>query len=287
MIAAAAGRPAWILDVAHNPAAALVLKDNLRSLPAARKTFAVCGILTDKDAPAVAREVRDCFDAWWLASIGGARGTRADDLAARIAAEVTAPLYMADDVATACAAAAAAAGPEDRIVVFGSFHAVGPAFDCSKLGVSCRRRRFPNILASPVQTESWRQHHGSSCQRASRRRHDSRGAVVLIVPELLSGPTGPRAPPINTPSSETVRNVTVDLATSKATPVEEPAASAEEPAASSPAPATDAASAPAEEPLDATQNREPRSSGRWGVRAARRERSGGAREGPRRPPSPP
>jgi DedD protein len=52
--------------------------------------------------------------------------------------------------------------------------------------------------------------------------------IVLIVPELLSGPKSHGAPP---PSSvagpaEPLRNVTVDLATSKATPAEETPASA-------------------------------------------------------------
>jgi DedD protein len=75
--------------------------------------------------------------------------------------------------------------------------------------------------------------------------------IVLIVPELLSGPPGP-APaavgprlPVNTPA-EAVRNVTVDLATSKAP---EPDPSSTEPAPSSAPPpqaaGADAASAAA------------------------------------------
>jgi len=119
----------WILDVAHNPDAARVLKDNLRGLPNAGRTFAVCGILADKDAAAIATEVRECFDAWWLASTEGARGTSAAVLAERIAGQLSAPLSVADDIAAACAAASAAAGPTDRIVVFGSFHTVGPTLD--------------------------------------------------------------------------------------------------------------------------------------------------------------
>src|SRR5258708_37948257 len=47
--------------------------------------------------------------------------------------------------------------------------------------------------------------------------------IVLIVPELLSGPKA-RVTPVQPPSAagpaEAVRNVTVDLATSKATPAE-------------------------------------------------------------------
>jgi dihydrofolate synthase / folylpolyglutamate synthase len=122
-------KPMWILDVAHNRDAARVLKENLRALPNVGKTLAVCGILADKDAPAIAAEVRECFDAWWLASTDGARGTSAAILADRIAGQLSAPLAIADDIAAACAAASAVAGPTDRIVVFGSFHTVGPALD--------------------------------------------------------------------------------------------------------------------------------------------------------------
>jgi dihydrofolate synthase/folylpolyglutamate synthase len=129
VISAVAGGPQWILDVAHNPDSARVLGENLRGSSVAGKTLAVCGILADKDAPAIAAQIRDCFDAWWLVSTDGARGSSAVELAARIDGAVQGPLYTAHDVADACAAAAAAAVDGDRIVVFGSFHIVGPAFD--------------------------------------------------------------------------------------------------------------------------------------------------------------
>ena len=126
-----AGRtsPQWILDVAHNPDAARVLAQNLRALPVEGRTLAVCGILADKDAAAIAAAVAGCFDGWWLASTDGARGTTAAALAQRIAPHVAAPVTTVDGIPAACAAAAAAAGPQDRIVVFGSFHTVGPALD--------------------------------------------------------------------------------------------------------------------------------------------------------------
>jgi dihydrofolate synthase/folylpolyglutamate synthase len=126
---AAAGQPTWILDVAHNPEAAGVLARNLRALPVAGRTFAVCGILGDKDAAGVAAQLEGCIDAWWLTPTEGARGTSSAALAARIAPEIAVPLHMAHDVGGACAAASAAAGALDRIVVFGSFHTVGPAMD--------------------------------------------------------------------------------------------------------------------------------------------------------------
>ena len=129
MIAPGEGKPSWILDVAHNADAARVLAQNLRALPIEGRTLAVCGILADKDAAAIAAEVGECFDAWWLASIEGVRGTSGAVLKDRIAAHVGGPVSLAGDVAAACAAVHAAARPTDRIVVFGSFHTVGPALD--------------------------------------------------------------------------------------------------------------------------------------------------------------
>jgi len=63
--------------------------------------------------------------------------------------------------------------------------------------------------------------------------------MVLIVPELLSGPKRPMAAPSPAGAAEPVRNVTVDLATSKAMPAGEITASA----ASSPAEAPAGAAA--------------------------------------------
>jgi dihydrofolate synthase/folylpolyglutamate synthase len=121
--------PAWVLDVAHNPDAARVLVRNLRSAEIPGRTYAVCGILADKDAAAIAAILCDSIDAWWCASIDGTRGRSGEDLAQAVRPLVRVPVQAADGVAAACAAAAAAASARDRIVVFGSFHTVGPALD--------------------------------------------------------------------------------------------------------------------------------------------------------------
>jgi DedD protein len=81
--------------------------------------------------------------------------------------------------------------------------------------------------------------------------------IVLIVPELLSGPApGPATPGLPASAPEPVRNVTVDLATNKAQapePVAEAAASSAQPpqtgsAAAEPPPVQPAAPAPAPVP---------------------------------------
>jgi dihydrofolate synthase / folylpolyglutamate synthase len=143
------GLPTWILDVAHNPDAARVLAHNLRTVPIAGRTLAVCGILADKDAAGVAAQLRDCIDAWWLASTDGARGTSGAALTAQLAPQITAPIATADGIGAACAAAAAAAGPCDRIVVFGSFHTVGPALDWLEARGMLPSERLPEYTAPP------------------------------------------------------------------------------------------------------------------------------------------
>jgi dihydrofolate synthase/folylpolyglutamate synthase len=121
--------PAWVLDVAHNPDAARVLARNLSANPISGKTLAVCGILADKDAAGIVSMLDRCVDSWWCASVDGARGRGGQALADVVREEAQTPVFAADDVASACAAAFTAAGPQDRIVVFGSFHTVGPAID--------------------------------------------------------------------------------------------------------------------------------------------------------------
>ncbi|HUY83371.1 MAG TPA: bifunctional tetrahydrofolate synthase/dihydrofolate synthase [Steroidobacteraceae bacterium] len=137
---AGADRPTWILDVAHNPAAARVLAENLRASPASGRTFGLCGILADKDAAGVVAALAGCIDAWWFASTDGERGQSATVLAARVARDLTVPVATADSIGAACAAALAAAAHGDRIVAFGSFQVVGPALDwLDEHGIRCGR----------------------------------------------------------------------------------------------------------------------------------------------------
>jgi dihydrofolate synthase/folylpolyglutamate synthase len=122
-------RPMWILDVAHNPHAARVLAANLRALRASGRTLAVCGILADKDAAGIVEELRDCIDEWWFAPTEGERGSSGEALQKRVAAHLRGQGNVSASIGEACAAASAAAQLQDRIVVFGSFHTVGPALD--------------------------------------------------------------------------------------------------------------------------------------------------------------
>jgi len=117
----------WILDVAHNAAAAEVLARALHLKAGDGRTIAVMGVLADKDAAAIAHALDDEADVWVLAGlVGEARGQSAEALAARLGPLRSTPLQAAT-VPEALQQARALARPGDRIVVFGSFHAVGPA----------------------------------------------------------------------------------------------------------------------------------------------------------------
>jgi dihydrofolate synthase/folylpolyglutamate synthase len=144
--------PTWILDVAHNPDAARVLARNLRETPGGGRTLAVCGILADKDASGIAEELRGCVDAWWCVATEGERGRSGAALAQVVAGRVAAPVEAAESTAAGCAAALAFAKPEDRIVVFGSFHTVGPALDWLEAQGLLPPAAHPEYTAAPRTT---------------------------------------------------------------------------------------------------------------------------------------
>jgi dihydrofolate synthase/folylpolyglutamate synthase len=119
----------WVFDVAHNPDAAAVLAANLARHRVRGRTLAVCGMLSDKDVPAVLAPLQGSVDLWFAATTEGPRGLSDAGLAAH-ASRVGVAMTPGGTVPDAMRAAARAARPGDRIVVFGSFHTVGPALSC-------------------------------------------------------------------------------------------------------------------------------------------------------------
>ncbi len=123
-----AGAVEWILDIAHNEPAARVLAAHLGERPLApgARTLAVAGVLADKDAAGIGAALAPLIDAWIVCALPGARGGSAAELARRLALPA-ARLTLADSVERGCELARRSARPGDRVVVFGSFHTVGPA----------------------------------------------------------------------------------------------------------------------------------------------------------------
>ena len=122
------GQPALVLDVAHNPQAVAALALNLDQMGFYPHTHAVFGAMRDKDIATLLQHIAPLVDSWHLTDLPLARAARADELADAVRSATGArpvPLHTHATPAEALAAAAAAADPADRIVVFGSFFTVG------------------------------------------------------------------------------------------------------------------------------------------------------------------
>ena len=121
------GQPAVILDVAHNPHAAAHLAVNLDAMGAFRQTFAVFGVMGDKDVDGVIAALVHRVDHWLPVDLPGARAARAAWIAERLRAAGVAregdrtSIECHASPSSALAAARGRAGANDRIVVFGSF----------------------------------------------------------------------------------------------------------------------------------------------------------------------
>jgi len=116
------GRPAVILDVAHNPHSAAVLAANLNNMGFYPRTLAVLGMLRDKDAGGVVDKLAGRIDHWYVGGTTGPRGLSGTALAETVRGRHPAATVDAyDDVTAAFDAAHRAAAADDRIVTFGSF----------------------------------------------------------------------------------------------------------------------------------------------------------------------
>ena len=126
------GKPAIVLDVAHNPHAAAALAQNLAGMAYYPYTHAVVGMLRDKDAEAVLAKLAPRVDHWYCATLDGPRGSTGEELADIVRGvlpdnpDETITVSSFDNPVQAFAKARELASEDDRILVFGSFSTVGP-----------------------------------------------------------------------------------------------------------------------------------------------------------------
>ena len=125
------GRPTTVLDVAHNPHASATLAQNLGNMGFHRYTYAVFGIMEDKDIEGVIAPMAGIIDHWCVADLPSPRSAQSAELAEKLAALRPAGAKEGDfsvtafpDPAAAFANAVSRAEENDRIVVFGSFYTV-------------------------------------------------------------------------------------------------------------------------------------------------------------------
>lgn len=152
-------------------------------------THAGGGQLDDKDVASIGLVLRGQVDEWVLTTLPPPRGLDAGSVVARLRLEA-APLATCASVAEACARARVGANYGDRIVVFGSFHVVGPAlngFGYTEFGVN---KQFKERLTGAVILVVF---------------------VVIVVPALLPARRirpHPRRRPVEGPP---LRSYTIDL----------------------------------------------------------------------------
>ncbi len=130
------GKPTIVYDVAHNPQAASALAHGLDGMGFHPYTFAILGAMRDKDIEGIVAPLLGRVDRWFLTGLPLPRAATAEHLASIVrharATRADAGADAGDEPiietfaapADAWHAASAAASPDDRIVVFGSFHTV-------------------------------------------------------------------------------------------------------------------------------------------------------------------
>lgn len=123
------GDQEWILDVAHNPAAATALAATLKSLGLPGRLYAIAGLLDDKDLPGVIGPLADCADRWIAVTADSPRAVPAGELARQISNLSGQACLIAGSVADAVEFARRHASENDRILTTGSFFTVGPVLD--------------------------------------------------------------------------------------------------------------------------------------------------------------
>ena len=119
------GRPAVILDVAHNRQAAQALAENLSRVKSRGRTIAVFSMLGDKDIRGVVEAVSAHVAHWCIGPIDSARAAPVDIIERQVLeAGGGAAVSICQSVRAAYVLARGMATEDDKILVFGSFYTV-------------------------------------------------------------------------------------------------------------------------------------------------------------------
>lgn len=115
-----------VLDVAHNPQAAALLKRRLAvmPLPAGAKRIAIFNILADKDAEAVIETLKDDMTAWFLGELEHPRASAVEGLVELLRAQNIPMISTSKNLRQAYSRALSMCQAGDQIVIFGSFFVV-------------------------------------------------------------------------------------------------------------------------------------------------------------------
>ena len=116
-----------IYDVAHNPQATAYLAEKMQALPSSGRTFAVLGMLSDKDIAGALAPLTEGVDVWYVAGLEVERGASEQELVSELTAQGVKSCYNFSSVKAAMNQAISDSREQDRVLVFGSFHTVSIA----------------------------------------------------------------------------------------------------------------------------------------------------------------
>jgi dihydrofolate synthase / folylpolyglutamate synthase len=118
----------FIFDVAHNPAGGRWLANRVSQLSCLGKKHAIVGMLKDKDICNTLAPLVKQVDHWYLTDLQVPRGATAEQLSQSLTTLARAPLAISlfSSPLLAYQAACKAVQKDDQVLIFGSFHTVGP-----------------------------------------------------------------------------------------------------------------------------------------------------------------
>lgn len=120
-----------IIDVAHNPAGGECLSKRLANTPCLGNTYALAGMLADKDIINSLRPLRHHVDHWTVCDLTEPRGAKATQLKqALLDLEVTQTILEFSCPEIAFQHAYRKLQKNDRLLVFGSFHTAAAIYRC-------------------------------------------------------------------------------------------------------------------------------------------------------------
>ncbi|OGT15299.1 MAG: hypothetical protein A3I12_05490 [Gammaproteobacteria bacterium RIFCSPLOWO2_02_FULL_38_11] len=115
----------FTLDVAHNPASAILLAENFKKIKNSKRRYALVGMLIDKDHQATLAPLVPFIDAWWVTALPGERGASAEHLGQCLKKITKTPILLFSQLKQAYDNLICHLEPTDDVLVFGSFLTVG------------------------------------------------------------------------------------------------------------------------------------------------------------------
>ena len=124
--------PEIITDVAHNEDSAMKLFDNLNREDK-KKTYAVIGLLNDKDAYSLIRPLAPIIEKWFIGTVDSERGMNSSEIKERVISLIgDDKIDCFENMNSAFEAAYSTLYLNDRLIIYGSFYTVSEFMNYQK-----------------------------------------------------------------------------------------------------------------------------------------------------------